>query len=256
MDKHDLSMADFYESFYEKTTQSSVFARYCEEVFGADFSQDGLSDLQEIDDLIESAGIHKSSAVLDLGCGNGGMCEYIHRQTGAMVHGFDYAKTAIKRAQERTSEYPALQFSVGVFERIEYPVASFDVILSVDTMYFVDDIQGFIRQIVKWLKPHGIFAVMYGSYDKIESSIDRDMPALAQAFQHTGYPYKVTDYTKNHFHLMKRKRKVAVSMAEDFRREGLEHIHNRILTESIDLHMTFDEFSQHFSRFMYIVQKN
>jgi len=51
MSKSELHMYEFYQGFYEMADKSSVFARYCAEVYGADFSQDGFSDLGEIDGL-------------------------------------------------------------------------------------------------------------------------------------------------------------------------------------------------------------
>jgi len=144
--------------------------------------------------------------VLDLGCGNGGICEYIHQQTGAVVYGLDYSDAAIRYARKRAAGCAALRFDVGVFGQWDYPPASFDVALSVDTMYFVDDTEAFIRQIYGWLKDGGALGVMYGCYDKIEPDIGRDVNSLATAFRAADYTYDAIDYTESHYNLMKRKR--------------------------------------------------
>jgi len=247
-------MYNFYQDFYKTAADSPVFSRYCKEVFGVDFSQDGFSDIGEINGLIKAANIHAQSTVLDIGCGNGKMCEYIHRQTGATVYGFDYSDTAIRRARERTAGYDRLRFDVGVIGETEYPTAMFDAVLSVDTIFFADDMGAFVKQIHGWLKPGGVLAVMYGCFDQIEPRIGRDNNAFAAALRE--YPYEATDCTHNHYQFVKRKRRAAEKMADDFRQAGLERICDRLIIESIyDPDMTFDEFIQHYSRYMYIVKK-
>ena len=54
---------------------------------------------------------------------------------------------------------------------MEYSLASFDVILSVDTIYFIGDMKAFIQQVYGWLKPGGILAVMYGCYGNTDNNI-------------------------------------------------------------------------------------
>ena len=255
MKKHEPQMYDFYENYYKTTAKNPVFMRYCREVYGADFTQDGFSDINELNDLIDMTGIDKNTAVLDIGCGDGGMCEYIHKQTGAPVCGFDCSGSAIARADERALKYPALRFSVGTFGKHDYPEASFDVVLSVDTMYFAEDIRAFVKQIYGWLKPGGVHAAMYGCYDKIEPDIGRDSTTLARALRGENYTYEAIDYTKSYYRHMKLKRKTAEKMADDFRREGMESFYDRLVTESVDPVMTYCEFARHFSRYMYIVRK-
>lgn len=37
----------------------------------------------------------------------------------------------------------------------------FDVIISMDTMYFAKDMAAFVAQVKRWLKPNGVFFVGY-----------------------------------------------------------------------------------------------
>jgi len=250
-----LPMYDFYESFYKRTAASAVFERYCEEVFGADFSQDGFSNMDELNDLIKKVGIGKENAVLDLGCGSGGICGYIHAQTGASVCGLDYSEAVISLARERFAENKSLRFDVGAFGETEYPPTFFDAVISIDTMYFARDTEAFLWQIYGWLKPGGALAVMYGCYDRVEPDIGRDDTSLAKALRKVDFAYEAEDYTESYFNLMRRKRAAALGLAEDFRREGLGDICGRIITESVDPDISFNEFSKHYSRYMYIIRK-
>ena len=97
--------------------------------------------------------------ILDIGCGNGKMLAYLQERTGAYVHGFDYSEQAIKTAHTLLQENA--EFREGVIGEISYPEESFDVIISMDTMYFAKDMTAFVEQIKKWLKQDGIFFVGY-----------------------------------------------------------------------------------------------
>ena len=89
-----MHMYDEYQQFYIMSSQNNVFSKYCNRVYGIDFSQDGFND------LIEKVNINKTDTILDIGCGNGGMCEYIYIKTGAAIYGFDYSEMAIAEIAE------------------------------------------------------------------------------------------------------------------------------------------------------------
>jgi len=252
MKKHSLHMYDIYETFYKWAENSLAFAQYCTEVYGTDFTQDGYSDLDEINALIKKASICTGRAVLDIGCGDGGMCEYIHRQTGAAVYGFDYSETAISRAQRRGIG----SFEVGLIGKKEYPPASFDAALSVDTVYFAKDCKELLRQMYSCLKPGGVVVIMYSAFRRFEDHISSDDTKLAIAFRRAGYVYEATDYTDNFYRLMTRKHKIAKRMEAEFLREGLDTLHAGLLTDSIDPATSFSEFVQNHARYMYVMNKN
>ena len=54
------------------------------------------------DHLIQASGMGPSSRVLDLGCGNGMIAEYLSDQSGAHVTGIDFIPKAIQDARART----------------------------------------------------------------------------------------------------------------------------------------------------------
>ena len=83
------------------------------------------------------------------------MLGYLQKKTGAYIHGFDYSEQAIQTAQllfPKNSE-----FKEGVIGKTEYSEKCFDVITSMDTMYFAKDMITFVAQIKKWLKQDGVF---------------------------------------------------------------------------------------------------
>ena len=50
--KDDLGQTIAYEDFYRMAEKSSAFRAYCREAFGADFSQDGFSDLWQVEQIL------------------------------------------------------------------------------------------------------------------------------------------------------------------------------------------------------------
>ena len=107
MNKSDLLFYDAYEEFYKMAAGSPAFQAFCKDAFGEDFSQDGFSDIAQIDRILEYIPTGEDVHILDIGCGNGKMLGYLQQKTGACIHGFDYSGEAIKTAKEL--------FSLGVF---------------------------------------------------------------------------------------------------------------------------------------------
>lgn len=60
-----------YERFYKMTAQSEAFAAYCKEAFGEDLSQDGFSDMDQIELIMSCFPKRDNISILDVGCGNG-----------------------------------------------------------------------------------------------------------------------------------------------------------------------------------------
>lgn len=249
-----------YQDFYKMSKKNDIFSRYCHKVFGIDFSQDGFSDITQMNDLISKSRINSSSVVLDIGCGNGGMCEYVHEKTGATVFGFDYSQTAIENAKGRNgTKSNSLFFEVGIIGEKQYAPESFDVILSVDTMYFATDLTAFVKQIFGWLKPQGLFATFYSEFRFTDETpiekLEKDNTELAQTLKQLNLSYEAIDYIANHFEHMKHKRATALEMKDEFLQNGLEQYFKNAISQSVDMNMTYDEFINFSSRYMYIAKK-
>jgi cyclopropane fatty-acyl-phospholipid synthase-like methyltransferase len=250
----------FYEQFYQTAESSVTLCEYCKRLYGIDFSQDGFSDLSQIDDLIDGLNLNSHSKLLDIGCGNGKMCEHIFDRTGAAVYGFDYSSSAILSAIARTrGKNGKLVFQTGLIGEKEYAPGIFDAVVSIDTMNYAEQPEKFVKQILRWLKPGGTFAAFYCQtrFDEKESSdiLMMNCTPLAKAFSAAGISFEATDYTEAFYAFMHRKRLIAEQMKDDFTQNGLKEYYERLIRQSIDGTMTFDVFKKCFSRFLYIVRK-
>jgi SAM-dependent methyltransferase/DNA-binding SARP family transcriptional activator len=124
------------------------------------------------------AQLQVGETVLDVGCGTGTLALIAKRRVGATdsVSGIDPSVQMIARARRKAARRGlAIDFQVGVVERLAFPDQSFDVVLSSFMMHQLPD--GLKRQglaeIVRVLKPGGRLLVV----DTRRPEEQRDRPA-------------------------------------------------------------------------------
>lgn len=88
---------------------------------------------------------------LDVGCGEGRFCRML-RAKGIAATGVDPTETLLRTARERD---PAGDYREGRAEALEFPDASFDLVVSYLTLIDIADIRQAIPQMVRVLKPGG-----------------------------------------------------------------------------------------------------
>ena len=188
MDNKEPLFYNEYEQFYKMTEHSEAFACFCRDAFGEDFSQDGFSDIRQINRILEYIPDKKDVHILDIGCGNGKMLGYLQKKTGAYIHGFDYSQNAINTARSLFTENA--EFRQGLIGEIDYLDSKFDVITSMDSMYFAPDMEKFVKQIMRWLNNDGVLFVCYQEGDVMPKTDNVDTTVLAKAFKSAGIRYE------------------------------------------------------------------
>jgi len=234
-------MRDFYERFYVAVASSHAHARFCERSFGQDLSQHGFADMEQVDALIRVTGLGPAHRALDLGCGNGRIAEYLSDRTGAHVTGLDYVPSAIQQARERTAGMAdRLSFDVADINVLELRDATFDVILSIDTLYFSDDYGRTIGQLAAALRPGGQMAMLFshgwepwmspGQFDA--GTLPPDRTPLAKALQANGLQFRAQDWTAADCRLARLRKQILQDLRFQFELEGLDFIYANRLGEA------------------------
>ncbi len=111
--------------------------------------------------IVEMAKIKPGDKVLDVGCGTGGLTLTAKKYAGASgsAYGIDASPEGIAIARKKAERNGSgTVFEVGLIERIAYPEATFDVVISRLVIHHLpDDLkrQGF-KEIYRVLKPGGL----------------------------------------------------------------------------------------------------
>jgi SAM-dependent methyltransferase len=233
-------MFDFYTRFYHAVATSAANTEYCARVYGRNLCQHGFADLPHLDDLIRVAGLTARTRVLDLGCGNGMIAEYFSDQTGAHVTGIDFIPLAIADAQARTEpKRNRLEFRVMDMSRLDLAPACFDVIVSVDTLYFTD-LAKTLAGCQPLLAEGGRLAAFFDQSCGPDTPLEQypsectlpDNTDLAQALRELGWAYRTWDYSEAMLAHVRRRRPVLAELKARFEAEGNLFLYESHLGES------------------------
>ncbi len=110
--------------------------------------------------VIELANVKPGDRVLDVGCGTGSLTltAWSYAGSSGKVYGIDASPEMIEAAKKKTSRSgPEVVFEVGLIEKLAFPDATFDVVISRLAIHHLpDDLKrtGF-TEILRVLKPGG-----------------------------------------------------------------------------------------------------
>jgi 2-polyprenyl-3-methyl-5-hydroxy-6-metoxy-1,4-benzoquinol methylase len=234
----------WYKDFYIAIENSQAFSKYCWLVFGKDLGQHGFSDMNQIHRMLEIVRPDEMSQVLDIGCGNGKIAEYISGLTQASVTGVDYIAEAIEQALKRTEgKRNRLDFRVANIEELDFEGESFDIILSIDSIFFGKDLTTTLAGLSKIIKPAGQMAIF----------CEED---LLSALEENGLEYRVYDFSEEYYAHMQLKHRVVSGMQKTFEDEGNAFIWENLMRESIATPEPYNLDSSSIKRYLYHVRKN
>lgn len=120
--------------------------------------------------LLELGGVRPGHRVLDVATGLGEPGITAARQVGptGQVIAIDQAGKMLQLAQQRGAGLPQLSFQEMDAEQLDFPAASFDVILSRWGLMFLPDIEGVLSHLHRFLKPGGrLAAATWGPPPKV-----------------------------------------------------------------------------------------
>jgi tellurite methyltransferase len=136
----------------------------------------GSIDIYLFDQILNGR-ITVQKQVLDAGCGGGRNLIYF-LNSGFDVCGADQSREAIAQvralAAELAPQLPADNFRVEAVEKMSFPDASFDVVISSAVLHFASDEehwQSMLNEMWRVLRPRGIFFARLASSIGIENQI-------------------------------------------------------------------------------------
>lgn len=243
-------MEAFYNDFYHVTPTSAAHAAFCQRVFGLDLGQHGFADIAQLDALLAAANVCKGERILDIGCGSGQIAEYLAERSGAHITGMDYVPFAIQQACERTrSKADQLAFFVGDINALHLPPAAYDVIVSVDSMYFSENYTATIGTFKQALRPGGRLAILYSfgrePWVPVEEfpaeQLRADKTPLAVSLSANHMSFVAQDLTADEYRLALLRRSVLADLRAQFEAEGNLFIYENRLGDANGIAAAIEE---------------
>jgi ubiquinone/menaquinone biosynthesis C-methylase UbiE len=226
----------YFRKFYTAANASAAHTKLCERAFGKDLSQEGMVDMEALDDLIERLNLDSGEAVLDLGCGAGGIAEYISDRTGAKVTGLDISPSAIEVANARTvTKRDRLNFLIGDLNALDLPSNGYDAAISLDALYWVSDLDTTLDAILAALHPGGQLAIhtLHGrDANEPPEAMEPQTSSIAIALERRKLSYDVSEHTANNAAFWKRNYEAAMELRDAFAAEGNDWIADSIIREA------------------------
>jgi ubiquinone/menaquinone biosynthesis C-methylase UbiE len=249
----------FYTRYYAAVAASRANAAYCHRLYGLNLCQHGFAEVAHIDQMMQICSLGPQKRVLDLGCGNGLIAEYISDKSGAHVTGIDFIPDAIRQAQERSrTKADRIHFQVMNMDHLAFPPQSFDKVLSIDTLYFIDK-EIAIQQIIRLLKPGGKLCAFYSHgvdpehpEEEFEAnSLPPDKTPLGLVLQEHGLQFKTWDYSQADYEHALRKQKISEELKSEFEAEGNLFLYENHIDEAKGMAAAFEK-GLH-ARYLYLV---
>ncbi|WP_022948165.1 class I SAM-dependent methyltransferase [Methylohalobius crimeensis] len=199
MGQAEMFSKEWYNEYFRRAAESPTHARFCEAVYGRDLCQHGMMDIDEMGFLASL--LKPGEKVLEVGCSNGFITEHIHRQAGCDILGVDYSDVAVGQAQARTrGKADRLNFQCVDLIQDELPGGEYDVILAIDSIYFMGDYNQTLAKLNAKLAPGGrmiIAAFQVKEEGDPETILLPGHTRMDEALKDLSFRYTRHDFTEN-----------------------------------------------------------
>ncbi|MFX1246045.1 MAG: class I SAM-dependent methyltransferase [Promethearchaeota archaeon] len=236
---------DEYSDGLIRRSESKICSVIREQVYGKDLCQFNMMTMAQLTKLLKILKLTSDDSVLDLGCGIGKITEYLSDVTQASVLGVDIAVGAIQAALNRTQgKRNRLEFRVDDMDDLSLPLASVDCIIAIDTLYFVENLEGTIGQMKEILKPGGRMGLFYsqvGNPKESKEILQPDKTKLALALKKHGLNFQTTEFTESEKLLWNQLKRLYEEYKTNFQEEGILDLHEKSYHEVESMVKVFNE---------------
>ncbi len=149
-----------------ESAASPAFCDLCRARQGLDVVQHGSLTGSQLDAVMNRVRALGPARILDLGCGMGELGEFVAGRAGARLLGVDRARSAISLAGDRGTADTAFIHADMEAYASGAPRGSADVVLSIDALYWVEDLISFFGDIFEILSPGGCFMCVVSEFEE------------------------------------------------------------------------------------------
>lgn len=115
----------------------------------------GAANARRIETQLDSLAEWGGATALELGCGTGEVAAYLAAERGYFALGVDVDPEQISLAQSRHGTRAGLDFAEADATRLDYPSASFDLVVSQNVFHHIPDWPAVVSEISRVLRPGG-----------------------------------------------------------------------------------------------------
>jgi len=147
-----------FDETFSKMAESPTWEALCCQVFDQYVGQLSFTPVTQIHLLVEKLHITSQSHVLELAPGTGGLSLYLAKVSGCRLTGLDISPVAVKTAKKQAmlqGMSERVNFEVGILPELPYQQSSFDVVISIDSVYGILDKSALFHGCYRVLRPGG-----------------------------------------------------------------------------------------------------
>jgi cyclopropane fatty-acyl-phospholipid synthase-like methyltransferase len=197
-----------------------------------------MTDMGQLNALLTEMQIAPAMSILDFGCGDGRISEYIADTTHTFVSGIDIADKAIALARERTKEKAdRIHFYCTNLDRGQsalpnnaLPNNAFDRIIAIDSLFFAKDQKAILETFLKYLKKDGQLGLFY-IFPPAPEGLRLEQTGFGKIVNELGLPYDTKDFTAQNYEHWIKKKKVLLELEPMFYQEGQEFLFKNRMAE-------------------------
>jgi cyclopropane fatty-acyl-phospholipid synthase-like methyltransferase len=217
-----------WDFLYRMMDESPAFRQYCWAAHENPMVQMNELDKETLERMFELLRLNKTSRVVDIGCGNGCLAEWISDRSGAQVTGIDISPYAIGSALTRTKiKRERLDFRVGDINRLQAAldgISVIDTFLALETLYASDDLDRTIGELKRQLSSDG--QMLFIANQHIEQPetqsyrLQSEQTDIAVAIKSLDFSLRVFDLTLNKTRYLENSLHLLEQYKPAFEREG------------------------------------
>ncbi len=217
-----------WDFLYRMMDESPAFRQYCRAAHENPMIQMNELDNETLERIFELLRLNKANRAVDIGCGNGGLAEWISDRSGAQITGIDISPYAIRSALIRTqSKRERLEFRVGDINQLRAAlsgISGIDTFLALETLYASDNLQKTIGELKRQLPTKG--QILFIANQHIEQPetqsyrLQLEQTDIAVAIKSLGLSLQVFDLTPNKLRYLEGSLALLEQYETTFEREG------------------------------------
>ena len=223
---------------------SKAYHTFCADLFGIDLCQLNMLSDKQLTKILDFLQIRQEHYVLELGCGNGFLTEYLAEQTGAFVLGIDSASDAVEQALQRTA---GKRNSVDFISRdLNIPFASsrqFDAVIAIDSLAESADLEKVVANLKNLTVTGGRMAFMHSERVDIADIPKQglaDLTTLAQVLKKLNIDYQAIEFSEEEYVLWNNILEIKDHHLPDFLAEDHPELLTRLTEQAETVLKTFD----------------